>query len=168
MSTSDSILRALSTGMSVAGSEIETLMRVLDARNEFELAAKLGLTRSAVSQWKRRGMVPGRLRHLLTSDGDDVYLEASRQQIFRRPEYHYWLRAALVLAPATEAGALSDPAGLRREWLIVNLMALAMRVTRKDLGLSRITSEAVWARLMDRLRSECGGEIQDIVAKAGG
>src|SRR5580704_15405496 len=105
MSTSDGILRALSRGMSVAGSEIETLMQVLDARNELELAAKLGLTRSAVSQWRRRGMVPARLRHLLASQGDEAHLEASRQQIFRKPEYHYWLRAALVLAPATGARA---------------------------------------------------------------
>jgi hypothetical protein len=150
----------------VVGSQIETLMSVLDVRNEYELSAKLGLSRSAVSQWKKRGAVPARFHHLIASLGDDAAMEATHQQIFRKPEYHYWLRSALVLAPPLEAR--SDPSGERRERLIVDLMALAMRVTRQDLGLSRIRDEGAWQRLMDRMGRAHGEEIETLVSQYGG
>jgi hypothetical protein len=47
-------------------------------------------------------------------------------------------------------------------------MALAMRVTRKDLALSRIRDEATWEKLMDRLRREHDAEIRELLGKLGG
>lgn len=149
----------------MTGSQIETLMRVLDARTEYELSAKLGISRSAVSHWRRRG-VPARFQHLLASLGDDAVSEATHQQIFRKPEYHYWLRSALVLAPPLQGHG--DPSGEGRERLIIDLMALAMRVTRKDLGLSRIRDEGAWERLMECLRRVHGEEIRTLVSRHGG
>jgi hypothetical protein len=152
----------------VSDSEIEILKRVLDARNEFELASKLGISRSAVSQWKARGAVPVRFRYLLNAEGEDAYRNALQQQIFRKPEYHYWLRAALVLARAAEGEGPRDLTPAQHEHLIVNLMALAMRVTRKDLALSRIRDEVTWERLMDRLQREHDAEIREMLGKLGG
>ena len=149
--------------------EIDALKHALDVETDLEMAAKLGLSRSAVAQWRRRGAIPARFRRLLEAERTDTYLETVRQQIFRKPEYHYWLRAALALA--TPAGAIAEAgdasAAERRERLILHLMALAMTVTRKDLGLSRIASETAWNRLMNRLLEAYSPELEALLREHG-
>jgi len=149
--------------------DIEALKRALGAETELELAARLGIARSTVSQWRRRGSIPARYLALLAAEVDGSDSAAAEQHVFRRPEAHYWLRAALALLPGgqTEEGVLQ--AGRSREQLVIALMGLAIRVARTDLKLQTIRNEVEWRRLMERLivfhRDAVVGVLRDHGAK---
>lgn len=138
----------------MAAAEIAALKKAFGARTELELAAMLGLSRSTISTWKKRGGVPARYLAMLEADSGNSDAAAAGQQVFRRPEAHYWLRTALALQPDNGA----DPAGVlqtgrSKEQLVIALMGLAIRVARADLKRQTIRDDAEWARLMERLVS---------------
>lgn len=136
----------------MAAQEIAALKKALGARTELELAAMLGLSRSTISTWKKRGGVPGRYLAMLEAGASDA--TATAQQMFRRPEAHYWLRTALAFFPEGNAGAGGIlQSGRSREQLVVALIGLAIRVARTDLKLMSLRDDAEWTRLMERLVS---------------
>jgi transcriptional regulator with XRE-family HTH domain len=133
--------------------DIEGLKRVLGAHTELELAAKLGIARSTVSQWRRRGSIPGRYQTLLHADLASSDAAVAGQQVFRRPEAQYWLRSALALLPEGRDSEGLLAAGHSREKLVIALMGLAIRVARTDLRRQAIRNDAEWAQLMGCLVS---------------
>jgi hypothetical protein len=142
----------MSAGWPMAAAEIAALKETFGVRTEPESAAMLGLSRSTTSTWKKRGGVPARYLAMLEADAGNSDATAAGQQVFRRPEAHYWLRTALALQP--DSGA--DPAGLlqtgrSKEQLVIALMALAIRVARADLKRQTVRDDAEWARLMELL-----------------
>ena len=139
----------------MAADTISALRKALGARTELELAAILGLSRSTISTWKKRGGVPARYVAMLEAGGISSDAAAAGQQVFRRPEAHYWLRSALALLPEGRDGD-SDGllvAGSSREKLVIALMGLAIRVARTDLKRQSIRDDDEWAQLMERLVS---------------
>jgi hypothetical protein len=149
----------------MARSEIAALKEALDARNDLELAAKLGINRSTIAHWKQRGAVPAKYHYLLSARGEAAIERSLDQQLFAEPEYHYWLRAALALAGAIDRAATNDASAASYERLIVNLMALALKATRTDLGLSKIQDEGTWVRLMEVLRQRHSDDVADLAKR---
>ena len=138
----------------MAADQIAALKKALGARTELELAAMLGLSRSTISTWKKRGGgVPARYLAMLEAGGGNSDAAAAGQQVFRRPEAHYWLRTALALLPEGRDGDSLLEAGSSREKLVIALMGLAIRVARTDLKRQAIRNDAEWAQLMERLVS---------------
>ncbi len=134
--------------------DISALKSALGARTELELAAKLGIARSTVSQWRRRGSIPARYHGLLAGSANDSEAAAAGQQVFQRSEARYWLRTALALLPRGDfRGESVLQAGRSREQLVAALMGLAIRVARTDLKLKLLRDDADWTRLMECLLS---------------
>ena len=133
----------------MAAVDIAALKSALGARTELELAAKLGIARSTVSQWRRRGSIPARYHGLLVSGANDSDAAAAGQQVFQRSEARYWLRTALALLPRGDVSGESVlQSGRSREQLVVALMGLAIRVARTDLKLKFLRDDTDWTRLM--------------------
>ena len=135
----------------MAADKIAALKNALGARTELELAAMLGLSRSTISTWKKRGGVPARYLAMLEAGGDSFDAATAGQQVFRRPEAHSWLRTALALLPESRDGDGLLATGSSREKLVIALMGLAIRVARTDLKLQAIRNDAEWAQLMECL-----------------
>lgn len=137
----------------MAADQIAALKKAMGARTELELAAMLGLSRSTISTWKKRGGVPARYLAMLEAGGGNSDAAAVGQQVFRRPEAHYWLRSALALLPEGREGDGVLRAGRSSEQLVIALMGLALRVARTDLKRQAIRDDTEWAQLMERLVS---------------
>ncbi|MFN9926997.1 MAG: helix-turn-helix domain-containing protein [Phenylobacterium sp.] len=137
----------------MAADKIAALKMALGARTELELAAMLGLSRSTISTWKKRGGVPARYLAMLEAGSGSSDAAAAGQQVFRRPDAHYWLRSALALLPEGRDGDGVLATGSSREKLVIALMGLAIRVARTDLKRQAIRNDADWAHLMECLVS---------------
>jgi hypothetical protein len=151
----------------MAAEEIAALKKAFGARTELELAAMLGLSRSTISTWKKRGGVPARYLAMLEVGAGDSDAAATGQQVFRRPETHYWLRTALAFLPEgrNDQGILQS--GRSREQLVIALMGLAIRVTRTDLKRRNLLDDADWTRLMERLVTGHRDAVVDILQDHG-
>jgi transcriptional regulator with XRE-family HTH domain len=144
----------VSTGSEAATAEIGALREALGASTDLELAAMLGLSRSTISTWKRRGGVPSAYIALVAANTVGSENAAAQQRVFRRPEARYWLRTALALLPGDGANSGNIlESGRARERLVIGLMGLAIRVARTDLKRQTIRDDAEWASLMERLVS---------------
>lgn len=98
--------------------EISSLKVMLGAGSDSELAALLGLRRSAISQWKKRGNVPDRAREqarkvLASRDHDALSVSA----VARLPDTLRQFSRALAIdfvARYTATGDAADPEKLLR------------------------------------------------------
>lgn len=151
----------------MAADKIAALKKALGARTELELAAMLGLSRSTISTWKKRGGVPARYLVMLEAGSGGSDAATAGQQVFRRPEAHYWLRTALALLPegCGDDGLLAS--GSSRERLVVALMGLAIRVARTDLKRQVIRNDAEWTHLMECLVSIHRDEVIGVLTDHG-
>lgn len=147
--------------------DIEGLKRALGAQTELELAAKLGIARSTISQWRRRGRIPGRYQPLIHAELASSDAAAAGQQVFRRPEAHYWLRSALALLPEGHDADGLLASGSSRERLVIALMGLAIRVARTDLKRQAIRNDAEWKHLMECLVSSQRDEVIAVLTDHG-
>jgi hypothetical protein len=133
------------------------------------LADKLGVSRFAVSVWKRRQNVPAKYLTLITqpgvADASDPATKADRIAMFGKPERSFWLAATLAAMPTTvfESRPEDDwERGLRLGKAVLEGMGLAMKATRRHLGKGFCADEADCAQLVQVLRSDYADDLDRI------
>lgn len=132
---------------------IRALKAALDVNTDVELANALGIERSAVAQWKRRGGVPAKYMMMIGEDPKRFARawDAVRHHLLGRVENHYFLRAGLAFLPQelpTPAGASKADLGEIREQTLLELMNLAQIVTYDRLEKRYCESEEDYAFLV--------------------
>lgn len=152
----------------MADDEIRSLKVVLGVTTDVELARALGVERSSISQWKRRGSVPRKYRALLGLEGRvaeaNRVLNTTRHTLFGRTENHYWLKAALAFLPDQfrdrNNASLAD-LGREREGPLMLLASLAMAASAQHLGKARCESEEDYEALITAMLTH---EVETIAA----
>lgn len=154
----------------MADDQIRALKTVLGVASDIELARALGVERSSVSQWKRRGAVPKKYAALAgleaaVQDADRLK-NATRHNLFGRTDNHYWLKAALAFLPANlPEGRNSSLAniGSGREAPLILLVHLAMWATSEYLGKPRCESESDYQALIAALEANEADRMLSII-----
>jgi hypothetical protein len=82
--------------------EVDHLVRVLGCRTDQELAARLGLERSTIAQWRRRGGVPRNWHFVLMMEKIEAQTLAARRRIFGDGDGYYIHMAALAIMTASD------------------------------------------------------------------
>ena len=136
--------------------QLRQLRNVLGAKNNSDLAVRLGLTRFSVSQWRIRGVIPPRYRFLIERDPAEAVAYAvqfiAHDRIYEHADNHYWLRAALEVLPAGYGQDLSAPERSRLlEFVLTRLMDAAADATVRHLGKPRCEGEQDYQALMEAL-----------------
>lgn len=137
---------------------VDALKQAIGVETDLALAAKLGLDRSTVAQWRRRGMVPARYRFIADpSRQDDVrrgFKNRDRRELYGDGNGEYLLRAALAVVPVS---ALDFPElspallGDYRESTLINLLSVVLEVCAQQLGKPRPESEEDYEALVEAL-----------------
>ena len=116
----------------MAGEDITELKNALGVSTDVELANKVGIERSTVAQWKRRGSAPSKYAYLLDiaefPSQAERTLNAVRHHLLGRAEHQWFLKAALAFLPYFKDSRLEDePAtrGEERERVVISLMSFA-------------------------------------------
>jgi len=145
--------------------EVDELRAAVGAETDIALAARLGLERSTVAQWRRRGGVPARYRFMIDpawrSDVRRGMKQRDRRLVYGDGPGEFLLRAALAVIPQ---GALDAPhlspalLGDLRESTIINVVAAALEVCAEALGKARPDNEEDYDRLVDALCQPPGDE----------
>lgn len=139
--------------------DVEALRARLDARTDMELAATLGVQRSAIAHWRSRG-VPSRYRFLVRQRADSevagVIEQVAADEVLGDARHRYWLRAALALLPATYFGSTGDlqEDAIIREKALLRLMLHASTKNLTVLGKVACDSDADFAILLASLETE--------------
>ena len=81
---------------------VDDLVEALGCRTDQELAARLGLNRTTIAQWRRRGGVPRNWHFVLRMEKLEAQSLAARRRIFGDGDGYYIHMAALALLPATD------------------------------------------------------------------
>lgn len=144
----------------MADDQIRALKTVLGVTTDIELARALGVERSSVSQWKRRGGVPKKYAALAgLADGvkeADRLRNSTRHSLFGRTENHYWLKAALAFMPPNLPESRSSSLaniGSEREGPLILLVHLAIWATSEYLGKPRCESESDYRALVEAMEA---------------
>ncbi|MBA4050964.1 MAG: hypothetical protein C0472_03595 [Erythrobacter sp.] len=82
--------------------EVDDLIEALGCRTDQELAARLGLERTAIAQWRRRGGVPRNWHFVLTLEKVEAQTLAARRRIFGDGDGYYIHMAALAILTASD------------------------------------------------------------------
>jgi hypothetical protein len=106
--------------------------------------------------WTRvTGSIPARYRFVIDDDDTDGGGAAVQfiihQDIYKHPDNHFWLRAALHMAATSD---LKGRTASQVERLLTRLMGFATDVTRSDLGKVRCEGAADFQSLISALASE--------------
>ena len=78
---------------------VDDLVEALGCRTDQELAARLGLNRTTIAQWRRRGGVPRNWHFVLRMEKLEAQSLAARRRIFGGGDGYYIHMAALALIP---------------------------------------------------------------------
>ncbi len=142
----------------MAEDEIRALKAALNVSTDVALAQALGVERSSISQWKRRGAVPRKYRAYLGAEGMvselTRLLAKTRHNFLGRAENHFWLRAALAFMPSyfvDPPGVGPAEVGRSREGPLILLVNLAMIATNIHLGKARCETESDYEALVEAM-----------------
>src|SRR3569623_456723 len=114
---------------------VDQLKAALGVETDIALARELGLERSTIAQWRRRGALPALYRGIIDAGERAASLAvalAARQQVYGDSRAMYLLRGALAVIPA---GLLDFPElsahllGDHRERLLLNVARVVQEVT---------------------------------------
>ena len=137
--------------------QMTALKEALGASSDSELATTLGITRFAVSKWRINGVIPPRYRFVVDDSSTDAVSAAVQfiihQEIYKHPDNHFWLRAAIHLLN-TSAQADVERTAAETERLLTRLMGFAADVTRGELGKPRCEGAGDFDRLIVALASD--------------
>lgn len=135
-------------------SEVDQLRAAIGVETDLALAAELGLDRSTVAQWRRRGSLSARYRQFLeelrTAEYQGLRL-AVRRQVYGDSSGRYLFSAALGVIP-TERLDLPPSfgeanVGCSRESLILNVIEAVIEIAKEVLGKPRCDNEAEFMSL---------------------
>lgn len=149
---------------------VDALKKALSIGSDIGLAEHLGLERSTIAQWRRRGSLPARYKFMLDPKYSVDVWTGSRIR-FRREVYgdgygRYLLAAALAFIPSDrlEWPELSSAnLGMAREARILNVVIVVLDVCSQTLGKSRCENEEEFLKLMEALKSD---EAQAAIAES--
>ena len=154
----------------MSSEDIRLIKAALGVASDVELAKALGVERSTIAQWKRRGSVPGKYFGALNLDSNPSrlarYFNAIRVKLFGRPEHHYFLRAALAFLPETLAapqGVSSAALGDLREEPVLSLMHLAQLTCMGRLGKRHPENHDDYVALVSAMMADDNGAIAAIM-----
>lgn len=144
---------------------VEKLKAVLDVQTDIALAAMLGLERSTIAQWRRRGSVPVRYRTFLDpkypEDAREILKTGDRRLVYGDGPGEMLMRAALAAVPLSELeGENLSPEmlGHHREGMLINIVALAIDLCSEVLGKPRVESEGEYSWLVTELLDPSNAE----------
>ena len=135
------------------------LKQVLNVDTDLDLARMLGLERSAIAQWRRRGNIPLRYRDLIDPAGQALTRErikrADRRSIYGDGQGRYILSAALAFIPthALEFDCVLSRANLgwEREARLINVVQVVLAACEAKFGKPRCESENEFLQLISAL-----------------
>ncbi|QCI93442.1 bacteriophage CI repressor [Novosphingobium sp. EMRT-2] len=141
--------------------DVDKLRVAVGAQTDLDLAAKLGLDRSTIAQWRRRGQVPVRYRDLVRLPDrvaiDRYVRSADRRGIYGDGVGRFLLSAALANIPPDAMNfdeSLSPPdLGWAREARVLSVVREIVRVCEALFGRPRCENEAEYLQLMSALES---------------
>lgn len=148
---------------------VDKLRSALGAETDIALAQELGVERSTVAQWRRRGSLPRIYQAILDADQVGKHraeVIASRQQIFGDSRLMYTLRATLSVIPTSDLDypELAPPLqGDARECVIASVARVVQAQCRVLFGRPYCENEAEYDVLADALSSE-GAQSQIKIA----
>jgi hypothetical protein len=160
----------VNNGAAQIDDQIRRLREIFGARNDSDLAAKLSVTRFAVSKWRTKGVIPTEYRVLIERPINqtlDYTLQFIQQRrIYAHADNHYWLRAALHFLPVGY-GDQSSTSGRAQllDFVLTRLMDAAADATTDKLGKPRCEGEADFKALLGVLASHYGERIQRVLAE---
>jgi hypothetical protein len=134
---------------------VDRLREALGVETDSALAAELGLERSTVAQWRRRGSLPKPYQAILDAHSVNKHraqIRASRQKLYGDPAVMYLLRAALAIIPINklEADFLSPGLlGDLREQVIANVGPVIREACNELFQRPYCTSEDEYDRLVE-------------------
>jgi Bacteriophage CI repressor helix-turn-helix domain. len=82
--------------------EVDDLVEALGCRTDQELAERLGLNRTTIAQWRRRGSVPRSWHFLMFMEEFEAKALAARRRIFGDGDGYYIHMAALAILTASD------------------------------------------------------------------
>jgi hypothetical protein len=152
---------------------IRALKAALEVKTDVELAKALGIERSTVAQWKRRGGPPEKYMMMIGEDPKRFARawDAVRHHLLGRVENHYFLRAGLAFLPKdlpTPPNASKAELGQIREQMLLALMNLAQITTYNRLEKRYCENEEDYAFLVQAMEIAERELIALIVAGDGG
>lgn len=140
-----------------ANAEVDALRRAVDAASDIRLADKLGVERSTISKWRRRGL-PLRYRFMIDpAHSDSVRIgmkKRDRRRLYGDGQGEFLMRAALAVVPAKlfDFPELSPALlGDYRESLLVNVVSAILDVSQTVLGKPHPSSEEEYDELLSAL-----------------
>lgn len=140
---------------------VERLKSALGVSTDQALAQELGLERSTVAQWRRRGSVPAIYREIIAADEVNdarAKIIASRQHFYGDSRMMYLVRAALAYIPSQEFEDNTDLSaallGDHRERLLLNVGQVVQEACRALFGRSICESENEYDKLVKALGAE--------------
>ena len=150
--------------------ELEELKALFGVQTDIELAASLGIERSTIAQWRRRGRLPPRYKIIAGAErrltrtkaqSEEALRRAIRGLVYRDPLYHLWLAACLSALPAGDfavrEGEDAPARGRRLERRIAELFDNCLNFSQAELGKVRPDGEADYLELVAAL-SACPPE----------
>lgn len=150
--------------------QIAALRISLDAATDMELAEKLGVVRSAVAQWRTRG-VPKKYASLIPKSEADISNAvdtALRITLFHKPGNAYILAAALASIPYGALGHFqADTAekAIAFERLMLRVAAVAINATNLELKKETCESQDDYLQLVQILRTKYADEVANVISK---
>lgn len=139
---------------------VDQLRDALHVDTDVALAQELGVERSTVAQWRRRGSLPRMYQAILDAEAVGNHraeIIASRQQLFGDSRLMYTLRAALAVIPSDylDYPELSPSLqGDARECVIANVARFVQRQCRLLFGRANCENEAEYLVLVNALTSD--------------
>lgn len=145
--------------------ELEQLRELVGVDTDIALAAKLGVDRSTISQWRRRGQVPQRYREMLIKSigrelngYDPSQRSAARRAIYGDGDGRYILAAALAVTrlDALDFGTELGPGncGWARESRILSVVQVVLQVCKSLFGKNRCETDEEYLRLLAGLETD--------------
>lgn len=128
---------------------LEGLRRAVSARNDADLARKLGIDQSTISSWKARGRVPDRFTKLLADEdgrGSTEPPQVSGEMTNRATSIALG-RYTILLGDVAKSGdidrAMTAYLDLRPFWLVLNRAVHELRVKIETLHIDPSAAQAL-------------------------
>jgi hypothetical protein len=139
---------------------VDQLKEALAASTDLSLAKELGVERSTVAQWRRRGALPARYQAILDADERNRARKdalAARRFVYGDGAGMFLVRAALAVIPVQVLDFPELSPALRgdhRERAIINVAEFAARLCPIVLGKQRCETEEDYDMLVEAMLSE--------------
>lgn len=149
--------------------QVDLLKSKFGKETDLELAAVMGFERSAVAQWRKRG-IPKRYRWMLADTTEPGALvgmitDGLRVQFYGLLENQYVVKAALAFFPADLLGEGDTAlAGQKREAVLLGLMSLAAQVTELALKKRRCENQADYEAVVALMGSEYRERLSEVIS----